>query len=200
MWRISRMKRAVQNQKSLIVEILSASFDDNKSVNFVVKQDKNRKQRIRGLMEYSFDICNAFGDVWISEDDQACALVLFPDKKKTNLNAILWDFRLALSVIGIDRIGPVLGRESKIKSFHPKGPFSYLWFIGVKPELQNKGKGSQLLREIIEESKQGKRPIYLETSVNENLPWYKNHGFEIFNTLDLSYNLYLLRNVNCLNQ
>ena len=115
------MKRAVQNQKSLVVEILSASFDDNKSVNFVVKQDKNRKARIRGLMEYSFKVCNAFGDVWISEDDQACALVLFPDKKKTNLNAILRDVRLALSVIGINRIGPVLGRESKIKSFHPKG-------------------------------------------------------------------------------
>ena len=196
MWRISRMKRAVQNQKSLVVEILSASFDDNKSVNFVVKQDKNRKVRIRGLMEYSFKVCNAFGDVWISEDEQACALVLFPDKKKTNLNAILWDVRLALSVIGINRIGPVLGRESKIKSFHPKMPFSYLWFIGVKPELQNKGKGSQLLREIIEESKHGKRPIYLETSVERNLPWYKKHGFEIFNTLDLSYNLYLLRNVN----
>ena len=194
------MKRAVQNQKSLIVEILAASFDDNKSVNFVVKQDKNREKRIKGLMEYSFDICNAFGDVWISEDGQACALVLMPDKKKASLSAILWDVRLALSVIGINRIGPVLSSESKIKSFHPKEPFSYLWFIGVKPELQNKGKGSQLLREIIEESKQGKRPIYLETSVNENLPWYKNHGFEIFNTLDLSYNLYLLRNVNCLNQ
>jgi ribosomal protein S18 acetylase RimI-like enzyme len=196
MWRVSRMKRAVQNQKSLIVEILSASFDDNKSVNFVVKQDENRKERIRGLMEYSFKVCNAFGDVWISEDEQACALVLFPDKKKTNLNAILWDITLALSVIGINRIGPVLGRESKIKSFHPKESFSYLWFIGVKPELQSKGKGSQLLREIIEESKQRKRPIYLETSVERNLPWYQNHGFEIFNTIDLTYELYMLRRLN----
>ena len=194
------MKRAVQNQKSLIVEILSASFDDNKSVNFVVKQDKNREKRIKGLMEYSFDICNAFGDVWISEDGQACALVLMPDKKKASLSAILWDVRLALSVISINRIGPVLSRESKIKSFHPKEPFSYLWFIGVKPELQNKWNGSQLLREIIKESKQGKRPIYLETSVERNLPWYKNHGFEIYNTLDLSYTLYLLRNVDGLNQ
>ncbi len=190
------MKRAVQNQKSLIVEILSASFDDNKSVNFVVKQDEDRKKRIKGLMEYSFDICNAFGDVWISEDDQACALVLFPDKKKTNLNAILWDVRLAFSVIGINRIGPVLGRESTIKSFHPKESFAYLWFIGVKPELQNKGKGSQLLKEIIEESKQRKRSIYLETSVERNLSWYQNHGFEIFKTLDLSYTLYMLRRLN----
>ena len=145
-------------------------------------------------MEYSYDVCNAFGDVWISEDEQACALVLVPDKKKTSLIAILWDITLAFSVIGINRIGPVLGRESKIKSFHPNEPFSYLWFIGVKPELQNKGKGSQLLGQIIQKSKEEKRPIYLETSVERNLPWYKNHGFEVYNKLDLSYTLYLLRN------
>ena len=58
------------------------------------------------------------------------------------------------------------------------------------------GKGSLLLEEIIAQSKAEKRPIYLETSVERNLPWYKKHGFEIFNTLDLSYNLYLLLNVN----
>lgn len=187
------MKRATINQKSLVVNILSSSFDNNKSVNFVVKQDKDREKRVNGLMEYSFDVCYSFGQVWISEDDQACALILLPDKKRTNLNAIVWDARLALSVIGINRIGPVLSRESKIKSFHPKEPFSYLWFIGVKPELQNKGKGSLLLKEIIEESNREDRAVYLETSVERNLSWYNNHGFEVFQTLDFGYSLYMLR-------
>lgn len=196
MWRISRMKRAVKNQKSLIVEILSASFDDNKSVNFVVKQDKYRKERIRGLMEYSFKVCNAFGDVWISDDAQACALVLHPDRKRLTLSGILWDAKLALSVIGISRVGQVLNRESKIKSLHPNGQFSYLWFIGVSPEFQGKGKGGKLLEEIIHESEAQGRPIYLETSVDRNIPWYKKHGFEIFKTLEFTYTLHMLRSAN----
>lgn len=138
------MKRADEGQKSLVVNILTKSFDDNKSVNYVVKQDGNRQERIRGLMAYSFDVCNAFGDVWISDDAQACALILYPDKKRSTLSAVIWDAKLALSVIGLTRVGQVLSREAKIKSLHPKEQFSYLWFIGVSPELQNKGKGSRL--------------------------------------------------------
>lgn len=190
------MKRASGDQKSLVVDILTKSFDDNKSVNYVVKQDEGRQERIRGLMDYSFNVCNAFGDVWMSDDNQACALVLYLDKKRSTLSAIIWDVKLALSVIGLNRVGQVLSREAKIKAFHPKEAFTYLWFIGVPPNLQNKGKGSQLLTEIIQESESKSRPIYLETSVDRNLPWYKKHGFEIFQSFDLSYKLYMLRKVN----
>jgi hypothetical protein len=74
------MRRATVNDRQLVIDILKKSFDDNKSVNYVVKQDQKRKDRIKGLMEYSFDVCNAFGEVWMSEDLQACGLILFPDK------------------------------------------------------------------------------------------------------------------------
>ena len=189
------MKRVDKNQKSLVVDILAKSFNDNKSVNYVVKQDDARQERIRGLMEYSFNICQAFGDVWIDDNGQACALVLYPDQKRTTFSAVLWDARLAVSVIGLNRVGQALSRESKIKSFHPKEHFSYLWFIGVPPESQNKGKGSQLLEEIIQVSEAKERPIFLETSVERNIPWYRKHGFEVFQTLDLGYTLYMLRRI-----
>ena len=187
------MKRASETQKPLIVDILSESFDDNKSVNYVVKQDEMRRKRVRGLMEYSFNVCNAFGDVWVSDDEQACALVLYPDKKHLTLAATMWDAKLALSVIGLSRVGQVLSRESKIKSFHPKERFSYLWFIGVPPQQQGSGKGTKLLDEVIRESEKNGRPIYLETSVDRNIPWYKKHGFEIFQSLDLTYKLFMMR-------
>ena len=147
-------------------------------------------------MNYSFNVCDSFGDVWLSDDEQACALVLYPDRKRATLSAISWDARLALSVIGIGQIGQVMARESKIKSYHPREPFSYLWFIGVPPEQQGLGKGSWLLNEIINESETHARLIYLETSVDRNLPWYREHGFEIFQTLDLTYRLYMLRRPN----
>lgn len=189
------MRRADENQKSLVVDILTKSFDDNKSVNYVVKQDGKRLARIRGLVEYSLNVCKAFGDVWISDNESACALVVYPDKKRTSVDAIVWDIKLASTVIGLNRVGAVLSKESKIKSFHPKEPFCYLWFIGVSPELQNKGFGGQLLEEIINESEKQSRSIYLETSVERNLSWYKKHGFEIFQTLNLAYTLYMLRRI-----
>lgn len=189
------MQRGTVDHRDLVVKILSESFDDNKSVNYVVKQDGKRQERIRELIDYSFNICYAFGDVWIADDDQACALILYPDKKRLTLTALLWDVKLALSAIGLTRVGQVLNRESMIKSFHPKEQFIYLWYIGVSPELQNKGSGSQLLKEIITDSEKQGKPIYLETSVNRNLAWYKKYGFEIFQTLNLSYTIYMLRRV-----
>ena len=50
------MLKATYNDKELILDILCKSFDKNNSVNYVVRQDKKRKKRIRVLMDYSFEI------------------------------------------------------------------------------------------------------------------------------------------------
>ena len=189
------MRKASISDKSIILDILTRSFDDNQSVNYVVKQDQNRVDRIRNLMDYSFNVCNEFGEVWISDDQQACALILFPDKKRSSFRTMLWDLKLALSVIGLDRVNAVLKREAMIKSNHPKEPIAYLWFIGVNPKLHGKGIGSAFIQEVISECERKKRPIYLETSMEKNLPFYKKFGFEIFQSLQLTYTLYQLRRV-----
>lgn len=41
------MMEVDMSQKSLVVDILSKAFDDNKSVNYVVKQDEDRPGGIR---------------------------------------------------------------------------------------------------------------------------------------------------------
>jgi ribosomal protein S18 acetylase RimI-like enzyme len=146
-------------------------------------------------VEYSFDVCNAFGEVWMSEDLQACALILFADKKRTSLRTILWDLKLAFSVIGLNRVSAVLKRETLLKSHHPKNPFAYLWFIGVNPSNQNRGIGSAFIHEVEQEYERKDCPIYLETSTEKNIPFYQKFGFEIFQSLNLNYTLYQLRKV-----
>ena len=187
------MRRATTSDKSVIIDLLTESFDDNKSVNYVVKQCENRVDRIRKLMAYSFNVCTKFGEVWISDDHLACALLLFPEKKRSSLRTMLWDLKLAWSVIGPDRVNAVLKREARVKANHPKTPIAYLWFFGVNPQHQSRGIGSYLMREVIEEYERKKRPLYLETSMERNLPFYKKFGFEIFHSLQLSYTLYQLR-------
>ena len=189
------MFRANRNDKITVIDILTQAFDRNQSINYIIPQDRKRKQRIEKLMAYSFDVCLEFGDVLLSDDRNACALIIYPDKKKTTINSILWDANFAFSCVGVSGIKRVLDREAKIKSFHPKEPFTYLWFIGVDQKFQGKGIGSAFLKEIIEQSQMQKRPIYLETSTQKNVPWYKKNGFEIFNELDFTYKLYMLRQV-----
>ena len=133
----------------------------------------------------------------MSNDKKGCALIVLPDKKKTNLKSISLDLKLITSCLGLSNVNKAMARESKIKKLHPKELMYYLWFIGVYPGEQNKGIGSVLLDEVIEEGVSKKRAIYLETSTVRNIPWYEKFGFEIYNKLDLGYQLFFLkRDVN----
>lgn len=191
------MIKASYSDRSNVVDILANSFDDNKSVNYIIPQDKNRKQRIKRLMEYSFDVCCLFGKVFLSDDKKGCALIILPDKKKTNFRSVLLDLKLIFSCIGLSNIKKTLTRETRIKRLQSKESIYYLWFIGVDPIQQGTGTGSRLLNEIISESKSDKRTICLETSSLKNLPWYQKFGFTIYNELDLGYKLFFLKRDSC---
>jgi GNAT superfamily N-acetyltransferase len=187
------MIKASRNHKSRVIEILTKSFEDNHSVNYIVKQDSKRAERIKALMDYSFEVCFMFGEVYLSDDQKGCALVLYPDQKSFSIKSILLDVQLLLNVIGLTRAGKALNRESAIKTNYPKDPIYYLWFLGVINSDQNKGIGSQLLKEIIIDSQKQHKPIYLETSTIKNIPWYEKFGFSIYNQLEFGYKLFLLR-------
>ena len=187
------MISADYNDKNLVVDILTKSFEDNKSVNYFVKQDKKRNQRIKKLMEYSFEMCFLFGEVFLSEDKKGCALIMLLDKKKTTLKTIMLDVNLILSSIGLLNIKKTLDRESKIKEFQSDKLIYYLWYIGVDPKEQNKGIGAALMKGILQRSENKNRPIYLETSTLKNIPWYEKFGFKIYHEMDFGYPLFFMK-------
>jgi ribosomal protein S18 acetylase RimI-like enzyme len=188
------MKPANNNDKTLVIDILSKSFDDNKSVNYIIIQDRKRKQRLKKLMSYSFDLCYRYGKVFISNDRKACALIILPEKKKTTLYSIYLDLNLIFCCIGLRNIKKVMNRESKIKQLKLKGNIYYLWFIGVYPNEQHKGIGTNLLNELIKDANIEHQTICLETSTLKNIPWYQQFGFSIYNELNLGYQLFFLKN------
>jgi len=179
--------------KNLVLTILTESFKDNQSVNFIVFQDSHKLKRIRALMDYSFEVCYRFGEIWLSDDMKACALLLFPHVKRTTVLSVWLDIRLIFKVIGLFGIQRAMKREEQIKKIQPSIKMAYLWFIGVDPSYQHSGIGSQLINEIISASYNENLPLYLETSTLSNLPWYERFGFEIYNQLDLGYTLFFLK-------
>lgn len=187
------MIKAETVDKTTVINVLSSSFEDNQSVNFIVRQDEKRQRRIQALMNYSYEICSQFGEVWLSDDKNACALILYPHQKRTTLKSIWLDIRLIVQAIGLSGINKALMREAKIKKLQPRENMAYLWFIGVDPEFQHKGIGNKLMKEIITHSNQKKLPVYLETSTLRNIPWYESHGFHTYNQLELSYTLFFLK-------
>ncbi|NIJ52208.1 GNAT family N-acetyltransferase [Dyadobacter arcticus] len=188
------MKEAASDDKGLIVDILTESFKDNQSVNYLIPADNRRLKRIRALMDYSYETCKLFGKVYVSDDKSGCALISFPERKKMTLKSLWLEVKLILNGIGFSNVSKAIKREKEISKNYPKSKIFYLWFIGVRPDSQNNGVGQKLMAEIIKESERMKRPIYLETSTMKNIPWYKKFGLDVYNQLDFGYNLFLIRN------
>jgi ribosomal protein S18 acetylase RimI-like enzyme len=187
------MKKATAANKSMVVDILSAAFAENNSVNYIVKQDKNRLRRIVALINYSYEICSQFGEVWLSDDLKACALLLYPHLKRATLKSIWLDVKLIFLAIGLNNIRKVMNRETRVKGHQDSVKMVYLWFIGVHPEYQHDGKGSTLLNEIVTEASLKALPVYLETSTLVNIPWYERFGFNVYDRLELDYTLFFLK-------
>jgi GNAT superfamily N-acetyltransferase len=178
--------------RNMIVDLLYESFVDNQSVNFIIKKDDHKMNRIKALMEYSFDMCLKFGEVLLSDDSNACSLILYPHLKRTTFYAIWLDVKLIFNAIGLWGIFKALKREGQIKGKQHKEPMAYLWFIGVKPALQHRGMGGELLMSIVQFAEFKELPVCLETSTLTNLPWYERFGFKVYDELEMGYKLYFL--------
>jgi len=179
--------------KQRAVEILAAAFENNRSVNAVVRQDRYRQERIRFLMSYAIDMAALSGAAFLSEDRKACAVLSYSHLKKPFLRSARLDLRLVIRSIGISGIARTLQREKLIAAVKPKTAMAYLWFIGTDPRSQRGGAGSKLLREVLEVTDAQRLPVYLETSVWENVKWYGRFGFEIYRELQPGYTLYCLK-------
>lgn len=188
---------ALPKDRDRIVNILARAFEENLSVNDLVVQDKKRAMRIRKLMEYAVDECTDFGRVVISGDRTACALVLFPDKKKLTFRSLLRDLCLVFRVMGIFNISKVMKKESVVKTMHRAiagdGKLYHLWFMGVHPNYQGRGAGSRLLGEMLSEAAVLGRLCVLETSTERNIPFYERASFVRYQTLDVGYPLFFYK-------
>ena len=175
----------------LVNDILFESFYENQSVNFIVKQDAKKEQRLVFLLDYAIYMGNQFGKVYLNKSSTACAVVVDTAKKKVTPKVVLWNIKLVFKVIGVKGVLKALQREKVLKQYQPKTDYIYLWFIGVKNEAQGKGLGTQLLKEIVEDYK-GKA-IHLETSTIANLSFYEQNGFKRVSTLneEIGYPLFI---------
>jgi len=184
---------ATEKDRETAIGILTSAFDSNKSVNYIVKQGTDREKHIRALMAYSFDLCYLFGGVWLSEEENACLLYLYPDRKRSNLKTIWFDLKLIFQSVGLAGIPKALKHEKLIAERQLTGKTLYLWFIGVTPTGQKKGLGTQLVKKLIELANLEGRTVTLETSTPRNLRWYESLGFTAYADLDLGYHLHFLK-------
>lgn len=184
------MRKATKNDIPTLIEIFKESFKRNRSTTYVLKD----RSTLPKLFKYSIAKGFLFGDVWINEDQSACAILIDPKKKKFSFKSLWLDIKLIFQVVGLTRVKKVLHKENVTEATLPKElDFIHLWFLAVSPKAQGKGKGTALLKEIIAHYRPAKQAICLETSTLQNLPFYEKEGFEVYSKKDFGFTLYFYR-------
>lgn len=126
------MKLANKNQYEIINTILTKSFVENKSVNYVLKE--KTEKYISKLMSYSIYMGEHFGDIFINEKETACAIMIDPKVKKLTLGSLVQDIKFAFSISRLSNVNKVLKKETITKNTFPKDiDYIQLWFLGVPP-------------------------------------------------------------------
>ncbi|MBW2698460.1 MAG: GNAT family N-acetyltransferase [Deltaproteobacteria bacterium] len=67
----------------------------------------------------------------------------------------------------------------ELGSLHPIRPHWYLAVVGVEPDVQGRGVGSELLHHFTRQVDADAQPAYLETDRFENVALYEHFGFDV---------------------
>ena len=173
------MRQANRRDRTLVVNIITETFQNNPDINWMFSAKGNQSKNIRRLADYAFFKCYNRNGVFISSNGKGVALFYKIDKRKFSILEIYYEIRFALLSIPFSKILEVLRRESYRKSKRPKNEsYYYFWFLGVLKEGAHAG--FELNRELINIAQKERVPIYLETAIERNKNIYERIGYETY--------------------
>ena len=191
------MVRADFRDRQLVVDILVEAFeplDDDNSINFVVKQDEKRTERMQVLMGYLFDKAMRSGEVFLSDNRASCLLISYAHKDRLGLAKMLSTLRLAFGCIGIERVGKVLKRQKIVQRNYPNGKYIRPIIFAVRRDYKGTATAAKLILQVFQDFKNNQLPVIVDTASEDHVKLYEKFGLKIFNKEEaLGFPIYLLR-------
>jgi GNAT superfamily N-acetyltransferase len=122
---------------------------------------------------------------WTTDDGAGgAALWALPERWRESGRETLGLLRLTLPGV-LPRLPRVLRGLSQVELRHPPERHLYLAVLGVEPDRQGQGLGSQLIRPGLDLCDRERLPAYLETGKEANLAFYGRHGFQVVDRVEL---------------
>ncbi|GAA3983316.1 GNAT family N-acetyltransferase [Mucilaginibacter dorajii] len=172
------MIKAVAGDKDLVIGLLQQAGEGLSSHLF-----KNKQQQ-ELLLSHLFDLYFYVGEIWLSDNRRACALIMQPGLSLLNGKSIGQLIKLFLSEVGrtvLDEVWHQLSRGGQLKIINK---ITYIRWICVDPLFRRRGTGSGLLGRILEKAAVQNRTVYAETAAVKSLDWLERFGFEGYDVLD----------------
>ncbi|HLA93696.1 MAG TPA: GNAT family N-acetyltransferase [Actinomycetota bacterium] len=163
-----------------VVDLLARAFSDDPVLNFIVRADHRRAERIRRIMEVSVrKLTFPFGETYVTSGYEGAALWNPPGQRPHGWRTDLRLLPVYLRLAGLRGLPRIAATDRLLEEKHLRGPHYYLLAVGVEPYSQGRGIGTRLLSPVLERCDRDGIPAYLETGTERNLPLYLRLGFSL---------------------
>ena len=177
--------RATTEDVPVVANVLARAFQDDPVFAWSIPDPDRRRAGLPSVFAAFADLYLPYEETYVTSDRAGTALWAPTSTDPFDSEAG--------EVFG-NRIAEVLDEEDAQRCLaigelfaehHPAQPWAYLQLIGVEPEQQRRGLGSQLLTSVLDRCDATGTPAYLEAGTVDNRRLYQRHGFEIIDEITL---------------
>ena len=179
------------DQPGRVAETLARAFQDDPALSWIIPDPARRRKVLPRFFAVMAEQSHRHGEVLVSGADEdsgkgegsgkgeAAALWYPPGHVR---DGMLDSMRDNLRMVGV--FGTSLPRGLKVaEAMYARHPdpqtYTYLRYVGVKPDAQGKGWGGAIIRAGIERAAAHGTGVLLETATPANVAIYTRLGFEI---------------------
>ncbi len=179
-----------KDQGRAIASTLAKAFVDYPLFTYGIPDPSRRGQSLQVLFEVMVTYTMKYGKIYATSDQLEGVLCCLP---KEAMLISSWGMiksgaaRIPLKMgLGFIRRQVVTTKVIEaLRAKHANFPHTYLWTIGVKPDLKGQGHAGRLVRHLLNELAAKNEPCYLETSRESNVRLYEHLGFKVMETCAL---------------
>jgi GNAT superfamily N-acetyltransferase len=165
--------------------VLARAFQDDPVTCWVYASERKRPHWSTRFFAWQLRRLMVQDVSWTTEDGAGgAALWALPGRWREDAGDTIKLLRLTLLGV-LPRLPRVLRGLGQVELRHPSERHMYLAVLGVDPDRQGQGVGSQLIRPGLDLCDRERLPAYLETGKEANLAFYGRHGFQVLDRLDL---------------
>jgi ribosomal protein S18 acetylase RimI-like enzyme len=164
-------------------ELLGRAFEHDPLMLYLVPDARRRVGLLPAFFRIVLRYCLRYGIVYAAPDLAGVACCLPPGQTSPTLTRLtqigLRGLPPRLGLAGLRRFLRVSRYTDQAHAQATPGAHWYLWVLGVEPQAQGQGVGSQLLHTLLQQAEARRVPCYLETENPRNVPFYQHHGFRL---------------------
>jgi ribosomal protein S18 acetylase RimI-like enzyme len=179
---MSALRQATEADLPVVARVLAEAFADDPVKCFLIRSTPVPVARNETFFNVFGGIQLAHGHVYLTVGGEAAAVWAPPDAWKIPFSKVARHSPTFIRLYG-RRFLPNLGVLNAMERAHPTAPHYYLEFIGTSPAHQGKGHGSALINPMLDRADEEGVGMYLESSKDTNVPYYRRFGFEVTRTL-----------------